>query len=539
VQGPTLANLHAATVIADLAPDESFVRYADRVGHEYSNGASLRNKKQFAQYFTPPPVADFMASLCDLAARDIRILDAGAGAGILTCAICDRVRRIARPHTRLTAELYETDQALADRLKSVLAAVQLRLTAEQIEFVFRVHTEDFILRNAGKLAECSGLFHADASTQFDIAMSNPPYFKLSKADPRARAANVVVHGQPNIYALFMAVSAAMLKPGGQLISITPRSFTSGRYFQAFREWFFSRVQPELVHIFDSRKKAFQRDAILQENIILKALRLENWQRAVSEKRLRISVSDGASDLGCARSHEVPISSALRPGVPSASLLLPVSAGESPVLRRRLRKDWSLKKLGLAISTGPVVAFRAKHLIADVPGNGREFAPLLWLQNVKPMRISWPLKGSAKPQYIRVDHESVKLLLPDRTYVLLRRFSAKEEARRLVAAPLCAGSLKCEYVGIENHLNYFHRAGASLTEDEAWGLAALLNGASFDRYFRALSGHTQVNAAEINEMPFPGLDEIREVGRRIRNLKDPVGGSELVIASVLSEPIGVA
>ena len=38
---------------------------------------------------------------------------------------------------------------------------------------------------------------------------------------------------------------------------------------------------------------------------------------------------------------------------------------------------------------------------------------------------------------------MKLLVEDATYVLMRRFSAKEEERRLVAAPLIRGSLNAD------------------------------------------------------------------------------------------------
>ena len=41
---------------------------------------------------------------------------------------------------------------------------------------------------------------------------------------------------------------------------------------------------------------------------------------------------------------------------------------------------------------------------------------------------------------------MKLLVEDATYVLLRRFSAKEEKRRLVAAPLIRGFAERECGG---------------------------------------------------------------------------------------------
>ena len=76
-------------------------------------------------------------------------------------------------------------------------------------------------------------------------------------------------------------------------------------------------------------------------------------------------------------------------------------------------------------------------------NGPSRVPLLWMQHVRPMRTDWPSSEAGKPQWIEITEESMKLLVEDATYVLMRRFSAKEEERRLVAAPLIRGSLNAD------------------------------------------------------------------------------------------------
>lgn len=112
---------------------------------------------------------------------------------------------------------FETDAGLAAVLKSSLNFLSGVLSQEGLIVETRVVTEDFLLRNAGILGAASTLFHAsETPATFDAVISNPPYFKLPKSDPRARATAEIVHGQPNIYALFMAVSAQLLAPQGQL-----------------------------------------------------------------------------------------------------------------------------------------------------------------------------------------------------------------------------------------------------------------------------------------------------------------------------------
>jgi adenine-specific DNA-methyltransferase len=112
-------------------------------------------------------------------------------------------------------------------------------------------------------------------------------------------------------------------------------------------------------------------------------------------------------------------------------------------------------------------------------------------------------------------ESAPLLLPNRTYVVMRRFSAKEEHRRIVAAPLFEGELPGEAIGLENHLNYVHRPKGSILRDEAIGLAALLGSALVDRYFRISNGNTQVSAAELRKLPLPSRELLETIGRAVR------------------------
>src|SRR5713226_175418 len=83
--------------------------------------------------------------------------------------------------------------------------------------------------------------------------------------------NDVVHGQPNIYAFFLAAAAQMLRPGGELVAITPRSFCNGLYFRGFRHWFFAKMALDHIHLFESRKETF-RD-VLQESLVTASHRL--------------------------------------------------------------------------------------------------------------------------------------------------------------------------------------------------------------------------------------------------------------------------
>jgi adenine-specific DNA-methyltransferase len=180
--------------------------------------------------------------------------------------------------------------------------------------------------------------------------------------------------------------------------------------------------------------------------------------------------------------------------------------------RRNRHEFA--ETGLRISTGPVVMFRAtEFLVRDPRAAGS--APLLLPHNIKPFATTWPLGKNGKPEAIKLSSESSRLLLPTGNYVLLKRFSAKEEKRRLVAGCLLRDKYDGSHVGIENYVNYIYHGDRQLSEDEVYGIAAVFNSMLFDRYFRTISGNTQVNATEIRTMKFPDLSILARIGTRIR------------------------
>ena len=77
--------------------------------------------------------------------------------------------------------------------------------------------------------------------KFDLIIGNPPYKKISKDAPEALAMPEVCHGAPNLYFLFAAMGIFNLKENGQMVYITPRSWTSGAYFESFRKYLIRKI----------------------------------------------------------------------------------------------------------------------------------------------------------------------------------------------------------------------------------------------------------------------------------------------------------
>jgi adenine-specific DNA-methyltransferase len=475
----------------------------------YERRSSQDARKKKGQYFTPPEVCEFMASLLSLpCVGDFRLLDPGAGAGALTAAVCDRFSLI--PGSRhLEIHLFENDAEVLPFLRETMSRCADGLRKKGHSLVYEVHAKDFILDAAATVFGPPSLFE-DPSTwnEFDAVVMNPPYFKLGKASPYARVMEDVVHGQPNIYAFFLAAAAQMLRPDGQLVAITPRSFCNGLYFRGFRRWFFDKMALDRIHLFESRTEAF-RD-VLQESLITASHR-----KGRSSPTVAVSTSFGLN-LAAAEPAILATSAVIDDSCGHANIRIPAGVEDRAITE--VVESWPTRfpEHGLRISTGPVVMFRAtEFLLADA--NGSDTAPLLSVFNVKPFLTEWPLIHKKHPSAFKVCPESERLLLPAQNYVLLRRFSAKEESRRLTASYLLGSELSRPFVALENHLNYVYHFERELTLDETYGLTALFNSALLDRYFRTISGNTQVNATEIRSMKFPALHIVATIGDKIRRL----------------------
>lgn len=147
-------------------------------------------------------------------------------------------------------------------------------------------------------------------------------------------------------------------------------------------------------------------------------------------------------------------------------------------------------------------------------------------------VCWPKGDTKKPNAIVYNAQSASLMVPAGVYALVRRFSAKEERRRLVAAIFDPETVPCEVVGFENHLNYFHEQGAPLERTLAWGLSVFLNCTPLDIYFRQFNGHTQVNATDLRALRYPTRDELISLGRRVRGVLPIQHALDALVAEIL-------
>ena len=473
-------------------------QYVDNFRTEFALRKDIPQvRRELGQYFTPISVAQQMAQFVGALPAKTSILDPGAGTGMLTAAVVSRILR-SRPRTVKEIEVvaYEVDPRVGAYLRRTLRMCAALCERHGISFNSTVHFTDFVLA-ASELAR--------PQRRHDLAILNPPYRKIDSASEQC--AMLRKHGLPhnNLYAAFMMLAALSLKHGGRLVSITPRSFCNGPYFRRFRQALLAQMAISDIHIYHSRKEAFGADEVLQENIILGASK--------GRKRVPVKVlsSEGPGDedivIQTLDGNELV-------DMQDQNLVLRIPKDRNERLLNTVigNQKCTLQDLDVDVSTGRVVEFRARELLRR--RHDADSVPLLLPANARNGYISWPLERQRKPGAIAANGQSETLLVPNACYVLVKRFSAKEQSRRLSAAVLDPKKLQFDRVGIENHLNYMHRNNGGLPLNLAKGLAAYLNSSIADGYFRLFSGHTQVNASDLRNMKYPDLDTLLAFGKSV-------------------------
>lgn len=458
-------------------------------------------RSKLGQFLTPAPVAAFIAAMFPELPEEVRLLDAGAGVGTLTAAfVREACSRATRPRS-IAVTAFEVDALLADRLAVTMENCEEECRHASVAFTWEIVKADYITHSAAPLQSEPG-----RSGRFTCAILNPPYLKINTNSATRRALSSQGIETTNLYSAFVALALQQLAPHGQLVAITPRSFCNGVYFEPFRRLILELSAIHQVHVYGSRTQAFKDDEVLQENIVYRLGKNDPQPDMVC-----LSSSEGPQAKTVTK-REVAFAEIVLPGDRHCFIRLPVSSEEGELAQRVRALPCTLAELGIKVSTGRVIDFRAKEHLHMLPGE--DTAPLIYPNHFDRGFVSWPKLEGRKPNALASNAETATMMVPRGTYVLTKRFTSKEEKRRLVAVIYDGERMTAPVVGFENHLNYFHLGGRGLPSALARGLALFLNSTAVDDYFRQFSGHTQVNATDLRNLNYPRVEQLLSLGARM-------------------------
>lgn len=468
----------------------------ERLSHAVETTES--HKKDFGQYLTPYNIAKYMSSLFPKTKENLNILDPGAGIGTLSCAFLERIKTEKWNNPKINVTAYDFDKTVLNSLKENLGSEGKDLS----DYSCQIFGEDF-------LEKTSFEYSFGTNEQFTHVIMNPPYKKILTKSAAREYTRTFGLETVNLYSAFVGASIAQLKENGYLVAIVPRSFCNGSYYKPFREFILKNCSIKHIHLFESRNKAFKDESVLQENIIIML------QKGTEQSSVEISYSSDA-DFSDLQKETFSFNTIVNPSDKEKYFSIPLPSQKNKTVYFENGNGFiSLKETGTNVSTGTIVDFRAKDYIRKEPE--KNTVPLLYPVHFRNFRTDWP-KESKKPNAILNTDVTAPMFVPAGFYVVVKRFSTKEEQKRIVASLISAEDIKTPAFAFENHLNVFHENKKGLPKDLAYGLTVWLNTTFLDEQFRLFSGHTQVNATDLRNLPYPQKPQLIEMGKQLEKYK---------------------
>ncbi|WP_322907724.1 Eco57I restriction-modification methylase domain-containing protein [Paenibacillus sp. SGZ-1009] len=469
-----------------------------------------KRRSQLGQFMTPIGVAEYMASLFKPTNTcDHYLLDAGAGIGSLTCAYLDRII-VSESSATINSYTFEIDDILREQLKT-----SIKTYTDKLKLNTQIIADDFIEWAVDILINNNTLLNSSNPVRFTHAILNPPYKQFPSDSRYRKILRDVGIETGNLYSAFVALALALMEEGGQVVAIIPRSFCNGPYFRHFRNYLLNEAAIHHLHLFNSRTEAFKDDKVLQENVIILLERGGIQGDVVVSSSTDSSFTDYVTKV---RPFEKIVSSLDA----EKFIHIPTSSVENPIVESD-HIVYTLQDIGVQVSTGPVVDFRSKNDLVQMPEP--DSVPLFYPNHFVGQYVQWP-KEMKNPNAIKRNEKTEKLLYPNGYYTVVKRFSSKEEKKRLVAGVLNPDQFNSEVIAFENSLNVFHSKKSGIPKELAHGLLAYLNSSWVDEYFRMFNGHTQVNATDLRAMKYPSREVLITLGCWVLTIADKIEQQKL-------------
>lgn len=474
---------------------------ADILRIQANNTLDDEVKSELGQFFTPAPISQFMASLFQKTKENINILDPGCGSGILTAASIEHFEQ-SKGVRKLSITTVDLETTIIPFLLQTIKLYKSTNTRSNIQIEHTHKTADFILNTTLK------------NNSFTHAILNPPYKKIGSRSEHRKSLKLEGIDTVNLYSGFVAKAIKLLEPGGELVAIIPRSFCNGPYYQSFREYLLTETALTHIHIFESRKKAFSDNQVLQENIIIHCIKgaFQGDITITSSSDADFTFDDASKKFITENmtKRTASFDQVVNPNDAHQFIHIVTSQSDQDVISRISHFNTTLQELGIEVSTGPVVGFRLREYLKQDIGDSN--AGLIYSSHLKNI-VKWPIEK--KPNAISITDKTKKLVWENSgSYLLVDRFSSKEQNRRINAHIYENHKIPSKFIGFDNKLNVFHSKKKPIDFDLAKGLFVFLNCRLVDKYYRLFGGHTQVNATDLRVLNYPSKDSLIRMGSKL-------------------------
>lgn len=453
--------------------------------------ASKSENVRLGRYFTKRETARALAASFTFSERySVRLLDAGAGTGILAAAA---VEAIAESGTAKEIYLtcYENDPHFLPRLADNLERIRKKVRHDyHVKLRVTVAAEDFLTAPHG------------AEERYDYIVTNPPQDTPIGEAYRDLAPDLLPTAAP-LACLFTWVAAGLLADGGQLITTLPLRCASGVSLAPFRRALLQAATLSHLFIYTREKETSPLRPLLSLRLTVGA----------EPRDVRLHVFSGQEADGTCGTERPPVPYGAVVQGEDASLRLVHEEDARMAVARMQGLPCRFSSFGLHVRTGLVLESRYPDLLRDAPVDGA--VPLLHPKCLRDGVVQFPLPG-VKHQYIIPRLPS--LSQPGRNILLMKRVPAKSDKRRLTCAVLLRGAVPPRF-STSNKLNYIDTDGdEQMDPGFLYGLFGFLSSAPVDAYIRLTSRSGQLNAGELSSLPLPDAEHLRQIGGRLMAMR---------------------
>lgn len=333
----------------------------------------------------------------------------------------------------------------------------------------------------------------------DVVVCNPPYRKMTAEElrPLRPMYAEVIDAQPNLYCLFITLCIRLLRDGGCAALVTPTSFLSGQYFSRLRKFLVRNTDIEHIGMVSDRQGVF---IDVEQETALSILR-RRLEEDRTNTRARVSVVSGTGQYRSIGECAIPHAGAAWP--------IPRSIEDVDLVRTVCFSHFRLFDYGYRVRIGAYVWNRDKRpkyeslQDARLASSGRVI-PLLWSRDISSkgiVRIEENSKRDGEHRFVDLGSKTSSSVV-ESPCIVLQRVTSNEQPRRLVAATVSQDIFEIYggFVG-ENHVVIIEQI-IDIPVLSPTELVELLSSYAVERYFRCISGATNVSAFELNQLALP-------------------------------------
>ncbi len=515
-----IASAPEVTAFVDVLCQLSFLESTYWLSSSYAIHSDENYRKRLAMFFTPASLTQGL--LDDLSEQGVdygsqSFMDPACGGAAFLAPIALRMRTTlaARGFTALKLLKHIEKHLSGCDLDKVLCELSRHFMcmALHAEIQKTGYFPSFKVHAANSLTDLAASLGA-----VDVVVCNPPYRKMTaeELEPLRDAYADVIEAQPNLYCLFIALCVRLLRIGGRAALVTPTSFLSGQYFGRLRKFLIRNTDVEHIGMVSDRQGVF---IDVEQETALTVLR-RRAEEDRTQVRANASVVSGTGQYKSVGECTLPNAGAVWP--------IPRSVEDVFLLKMATLSRFRLSDYGYRVRIGAYVWNRDKRPKFESLQDARKVKahtamPLMWSRDIVPggiVRLEDTSAYDGEHRFVDLgDKEHTSVVAAP--CVVMQRVTSNEQPRRLVAAAVSPGVFDTYggFIG-ENHVVIIEAVSDKPVLPPT-KLAKLLSAHVVDRYFRCISGATNVSAFELNQLALPDPQALREATAKGRSMDEAV------------------